>query len=120
METTKIKSFSCVVPMIYAYNAPGVTYLDGWTKIGYTEKQTVAERIKQQTHTAGIRPVLLWQDNAMYKDGSGEYFVDHDFHSFLESAVGVERSPKTEWFNVYGPTSQGYFNTFYRRVMVWT
>ncbi len=47
METAKIKSFSRVVPMIYAYNAPGVTYLDGWTKIGYTEKQTVAERIKQ-------------------------------------------------------------------------
>ena len=120
METTKIKSFSRVVPMIYAYNAPGVTYLDGWTKIGYTEKQTVAERIKQQTYTAGIRPVLLWQDNAMYKDGSGEYFVDHDFHSFLESAVGVERSPKTEWFKVDGPTSQRYFNTFSRREMAWT
>lgn len=120
METAKIKSFSRVVPMIYAYNAPGVTYLDGWTKIGYTEKQTVAERIKQQTHTAGVRPVLLWQDNAMYKDGSGEYFVDHDFHSFLESAVGIERNPKTEWFKVDGPTSQGYFNTFSRREMVWT
>ena len=119
-ELQRIKSFSRVVPMIYAYNAPGVTYLDGWTKIGYTEKQTVAGRIKQQTHTAGIRPVLLWQDNAMYKDGSGEYFVDHDFHSFLESAVGVERSPKTEWFKVDGPTSQGYFNTFSRREMVWT
>lgn len=119
METEKIKSFSRVVPMIYAYNAPGVTYLDGWTKIGYTEKQTVAERIKQQTHTAGIRPVLLWQDNAMYKDGSGEYFVDHDFHSFLESAVGVERRPKTEWFKVDGPASQGYFNTFSQREMVW-
>ena len=119
MKTARIKSFSRVVPMIYAYNAPGVTYLDGWTKIGYTEKQTVAERIKQQTHTAGIRPVLLWQDNAMYKDGSGEYFVDHDFHSFLESAVGVERRPKTEWFKVDGPTSQGYFNTFSQREMVW-
>lgn len=120
MDTTKIKSFSRVVPMIYAYNAPGVTYLDGWTKIGYTEKQTVVERIKQQTHTAGIRPVLLWQDNAMYKDGSGEYFLDHDFHSFLESAVGVERNPKTEWFKVDGQISQKYFNTFSRREMVWT
>lgn len=119
METAKIKSFSRVIPMIYAYNAPGVTYLDGWTKIGYTERQTVAERIKQQTHTAGIQPTLLWQDNAMYKDGSGEYFVDHDFHAFLESAVGVERKPKTEWFKVDGPTSQGYFNTFSRREMVW-
>ena len=120
METAKIKSFSRVVPMIYAYNAPGVIYLDGWTKIGYTEKQTVAERIRQQTHTAGIRPVLLWQDNAIYKDGSGEYFVDHDFHAFLESSLAVERRPKTEWFKVDGPTSQKHFNTFSRREIVWT
>ena len=63
---------------------------------------------------------LLWQDNAMYKDGSGEYFVDHDFHSFLESAAGVERKPKTEWFKVDGPASQGHFNTFSRRETVWT
>lgn len=43
------------VPMIYAYTSPGVTYLDGMTKIGYTE-QNVMDRIKQQTHTAGIEP----------------------------------------------------------------
>ena len=72
METAKIKSFSRVVPMIYAYNTPGIIYHDGWTKIGYTEKQTVAQRIKQQTHTADVQYVLAWQDNAMFKDGSGE------------------------------------------------
>ena len=77
MAAPKIKSFTAVVPMIYAYNTPGVAYHDGWTKIGYTEKQTVNDRIKQQTHTAGIKPVIAWQDNAMYKDGSGEYFTDH-------------------------------------------
>ncbi len=49
-ETAKIKSFSRVVPMIYAYNTPGIPYHDGWTKIGYTEKQTVEQRIRQQTH----------------------------------------------------------------------
>lgn len=114
-ETAKIKSFSRVVPMIYAYNTPGVTYHDGWTKIGYTEKQNVAQRIKQQTHTADIQYVLAWQDNAMFKDGSGEYFTDRDFHSFLESEAGVERTPGTEWFKVDGPTSQGYFNAFSRR-----
>ena len=112
METAKIKSFSRVVPMIYAYNAPGVTYLDGWTKIGYTEKQTVTERIRQQTHTAGIRPVLLWQDNAMYKDGSGEYFVDHDFHAFLESSLAVERCPKTEWGFALSRTSANVIKSF--------
>ena len=78
----QIQSFKRVVPMIYAYNTPGVVYHDGWTKIGYTEKQTPAQRVKQQTHTADIRHVLAWQDNAMYKDGSGEYFTDREFHSF--------------------------------------
>lgn len=51
----------------------------------------------------------------MFKDGSGEYFTDRDFHSFLESEAGVERTPGTEWFKVDGPTSQGYFNAFSRR-----
>ena len=115
MESAKIQSFSRVVPMIYAYNTPGVFYHEGWTKIGYTEKQTVAQRIKQQTHTAGIQYVLAWQDNAMFKDGSGEYFTDHDFHAFLESQAGVERTPGTEWFHVDGPTSHQHFDTFSRR-----
>lgn len=28
----QIQSFKRVVPMIYAYNTPGVVYHDGWTK----------------------------------------------------------------------------------------
>lgn len=115
METAKIQSFSRVVPMIYAYNTPGVTYNEGWTKIGYTEKQSVTQRIKQQTHTAGIQFQLAWQDNALFKDGSGEYFTDHDFHAYLESAVGVERKRGTEWFHVDGPTSHDHFNAFAQR-----
>ena len=114
-EAAKIQSFSRVVPMIYAYNTPGVTYHEGWTKIGYTEKQTVSQRIKQQTHTAGIQFQLAWQDNAMFKDGSGEYFTDHDFHAYLEATAGLERERGTEWFHVDGPTSQGHFNTFAQR-----
>lgn len=114
----QIQSFKRVVPMIYAYNTPGVVYHDGWTKIGYTEKQTPAQRVKQQTHTADIRHVLAWQDNAMYKDGSGEYFTDREFHSFLESRLGVERTPGTEWFHVDGPTSHDYFDRFAHREIV--
>ena len=114
-NSAKIQSFSRVVPMIYAYNTPGVSYHEGWTKIGYTEKQTVAARIKQQTHTADIQYKLAWQDNAMFKDGSGEYFTDRDFHAYLESAQGVERTPGTEWFHLDGPTSLSYFNTFAQR-----
>lgn len=110
-----IKSFKRVIPMIYAYNTPGVIYNDGWTKIGYTEKQTVEDRIKEQTHTAGIRAVIAWRDNAMYKDGSGEYFTDHDFHAYLETEAHSERRKNTEWFKLDGDTSQMYFTRFASR-----
>lgn len=109
-ETAKIKSFSRVVPMIYAYNTPGIPYHDGWTKIGYTEKQTVEQRIRQQTHTAGIRWELAWQDNAMYKDGSGQYFTDRAFHDFLEVDQQVQRESGTEWFHLDGLQSLTLFN----------
>lgn len=98
--------------MIYAYNTPGIPYHEGWTKIGYTDRQTVADRIKQQTHTVNIKTELAWCDNAMYKDGSGEYFHDTDFHQYLISQRNVQREPKTEWFNITGPVSQQYFNEF--------
>ena len=114
-NTHKIKSFKHVVPMIYAYNTPGVAYHDGWTKVGYTEKQSVKKRIEQQTHTADIQYVLAWQDNAMYKDGSGEYFTDHDFHAFLESDCGVERTPGTEWFKQRADVLRNYFDKFAMR-----
>ena len=61
----QIQSFKKVVPMIYAYNTPGVAYHDGWTKVGYTEKQSVEQRIRQQTHTADVRWVLAWKCTRM-------------------------------------------------------
>lgn len=70
--TPQIRSFERVVPMIYAYTTPTVTSNEGWIKIGYTEKQTVEQRINQQTHTASIPYTVEWQDNALYKDGSGK------------------------------------------------
>ena len=112
----QIQSFKKVVPMIYAYNTPGVAYHDGWTKVGYTEKQSVEQRIRQQTHTADVRWVLAWKDNAMYKDGSGEYFTDHDFHDYLETEQ-VQREPKTEWFHADGRQLQVYFNAFANRAI---
>lgn len=110
----QIHPFRSVVPMIYAYNTPGVTYHDGWTKIGYTDRQTVQERIKQQTHTANIHTELAWCDNAMYKDGTGEYFHDTDFHNFLIKK-NIKREKGTEWFEITGPISNKYFNEFASR-----
>ena len=38
-------------PRIYAYSLPEVGKLAGWLKIGYTDRQTVDERIRQQLKT---------------------------------------------------------------------
>ena len=112
----QIQSFKRVVPMIYAYNTPGISYHDGWTKVGYTERQSVNARIQQQTHTANIRWELAWKDNAMFKDGSGEYFTDHDFHDYLETQR-IPREPGTEWFHADGNRLLGYFNAFATRAL---
>lgn len=113
-DVMRIQPFRRVVPMIYAYTTPGVPASLGWTKIGYTEKQSVEKRIYQQTHTVGVRPTIEWQDNAMYKDGSGEYFKDTDFHSFLE-AEQVQRRQGTEWFHIGAADAYGRFFRFAKR-----
>ncbi len=102
-----IKTSKHVVPVIYAYTTPEIRRHDGWTKIGYTE-QTVEDRIEQQTGTSDVEYKLEWKGNAIYDDGSGDYFTDHDFHAYLQKD-GIERgtrvNPKgktvnTEWFKI--------------------
>lgn len=107
LETTKK-----VVPMIYAYTTPGVTYHDGWIKIGYTE-QNVDERIKQQTHTVGIRAKKEWQGNAVFDDGSNERFIDKDFHRYLRKKdYKQEKGENNEWFKIEPDVSKKEFNEF--------
>lgn len=104
-----IKTSSKVVPMIYAYTTPGITYHDGYIKIGYTE-QDVDARIWQQTHTAGIKAKKEWQGFAAFDDGSGDTFRDTDFHAYLRK-LGVmqpqdegneyfDPSDRNEWFHL--------------------
>ena len=107
--TQNIKSFTLATPQIYAYNTPGITYHNGWTKIGYTE-QEVHDRIRQQTHTADVRYSLLWYDPAF--DKKGHHFWDHDFHAYLVSKKHVQRKSQTEWFHIDGDTSHAYFREF--------
>ena len=99
-----IHSYTQVTPMIYAYNTPEVPKHDGWTKIGYVEKQTVAERLEQQSHTIDVECVLCWDEEAQYRDQDGsltdQYFTDHNFHTYLETVPKVERKKGTEWFNI--------------------
>ena len=116
MASPNIQSFVKVEPMIYAYDTPGVTYHDGWIKIGYTDKQTPEARIKQQGHTIDVTTRLLWKGFARYTDNSGLSFRDNDFHAFLEFNKGVERKDgeqkKKEWFHIDKNTSRDYFDEF--------
>ena len=117
----KIQPLAPIVPMIYAYTTPEIARHDGWTKIGYTAKQTVADRIKQQTHTADVRPKLEWTDNAMYKDGSGEYFTDKEFHQYLRQHKGIEQEDgvNNEWFHVEPQPAKQYFDEFAMRIITY-
>ena len=57
MAAIQIKTAAKVVPQCYAYTTPGVPAHDGWTKIGFTERD-VETRINEQTHTVGSRTRL--------------------------------------------------------------
>ncbi len=121
MNKPNIQSTKKVVPMIYAYTTPGVTYHDGYIKIGYTE-QDVDTRIYQQTHTAGIKAKKEWQGSAVYDDGSGDIFTDKHFHTYLrkngvkqpqdEGNEYFSEDDKNEWFHITASDSQSKFYEF--------
>lgn len=118
MERPELKSYAAIDPKIYAYQTPGVTYHEGWTKVGEARTQSVAERIGQQTKTAGLRWALCWERSARFADGAS--FRDHAFHAYLERQ-GVERErdaetrKKREWFRIDGAGALGHFEAFTRR-----
>ena len=109
----KIKTTERIIPMCYAYTTPEIHRHDGWVKIGYTDKQDVDQRIKQQAHTLDTITEEQWRGNAIFEDGSGEAFHDSDFHRYLQKQ-GVERIPGTEWFHLDGELSLWQFNNFRR------
>lgn len=115
MGAAKIKTFVRVEPKIYAYKTPGVTYHEDWIKIGYTDKQTVEERVRQQTHTAGVRAEIQWDELARYTKDPKEFFTDRNFHRFLTQHLGVEREEGTEWFKLDAQTSHEHFFDFAAR-----
>lgn len=94
-----------VIPMMYAYTTPEIARHNGWIKIGYTERQTVEERVKQQTHTSDTVANIEWKSTAIYDDGTGDSFTDHDFHAYLQKS-DVERLPDTEWFKISADLSR--------------
>lgn len=116
-----IETSKKVVPMIYAYTTPGITYHDGYIKIGYTE-QDVDERIRQQTHTAGIKAQKEWFGTAIFDDGSGETFIDKQFHAYLrkngikqpqdEGNEYFDKDDENEWFHISPNDSKLQFYDF--------
>ena len=98
MAAIKIKTTSKVTPQCYAYTTPGVPAHDGWTKIGFTERD-VETRIKEQTHTVGIAHKTWWTMRAAYMTEPYGTFTDKNFHAYLKK-LGVPRQKGTEWFQI--------------------
>ena len=106
------------LPLIYCYSTPGISYHDGWVKIGYTE-QTIEQRNKYLT-TGGIKWVDEWHEFAVYTDGSGIVFTDDDFRSYLISK-GVnyknnfgenDESIGDEWYEITPEKAKEYLDEF--------
>lgn len=98
MAALPIKTTTKVVPQCYAYITPGVPANDGWTKIGFTERD-VETRIQEQTHTANIPHEICWALLAAFLTAPYDTFTDKEFHAYLKK-LGVERKAGTEWFYI--------------------
>ncbi len=70
-----------VEPQIYGYTLPGLQDHKGYIKIGYTDKEEVETRIKEQLGTAAISHETVFVESAMRSDGT--VFTDKDIHSLL-------------------------------------
>lgn len=96
-------------PLIYAYIAHdgiGNSVNDGYIKVGYTTKHihdndfdNVLERIKEQTHTPGLKPTILGVWDA-YNVNGGQ-FTDKDVHKILGRNGHqqlMETTDDNEWY----------------------
>ena len=110
MAAIKIKTASKVVPQCYAYTTPGVPAHDGWTKIGFTERD-VETRINEQTHTVGVEHKTWWAMRAVFMTEPYGTFTDKDFHSYLKK-LEVPRESGTEWFQIDPNVARGNFIDF--------
>ncbi len=110
MAKINVKSVKPVDPKCYAYTLPSIPDLDGWTKIGYTERE-VETRVKEQTHTAGVEPKIHWGLPARFDTKPRDSFTDRAFHRYLER-LGIERQTGHEWFAIEPAQAKKYFYDF--------
>lgn len=110
MAAINIKTATKVVPQCYAYTTPGVPSHNGWTKIGFTERD-VETRINEQTHTVGVDHKTWWHLRAAYMTEPFGTFTDKDFHAYLKK-LGISREEGTEWFRIEPNTAKSDFVDF--------
>ena len=110
MAAIKIQTATKVTPQCYAYTTPGVPAHDGWTKIGFTERD-VETRIKEQTHTVGVAHKTWWAMRAAFMTEPYGTFTDKDFHAYLKK-LGIAREEGTEWFFIEPNAARGDFIDF--------
>ena len=108
-DNTVIKTTKTIYPQIYAYVLPEYEPKDGWVKIGYTERQDVDRRIKEQTHTAAVslKYSKLWSEPAKFAD-SDVWFFDKQLHTYLRKFKRIMQAPNTEWFYYDGAPQQAH------------
>lgn len=87
-----------VEPTIYAYSEP---QFNGLLKVGYTGRQSVADRVRQQYVNLPTRSVqIVLQQPATRPDGSS--FTDHEVHRWLRSHgvpnPKMDGARSSEWF----------------------
>lgn len=110
MAGIKINTATKVTPQCYAYTTPGVPKHDGWTKIGFTERD-VETRINEQTHTVGVDHKTWWHMRAAYMTEPYGTFTDKDFHAYLKK-LGISRENGTEWFQIEPNAARSDFVDF--------
>lgn len=106
--------------MIYAYETPEIKKHDGYLKIGYTERPADI-RISEQTKTVDVEYDLKWSANAIYEDGSGESFIDDDFHKYLKKKgyKKLRNDRKTDWVKIESEEAKKHLLAFrFNRGMV--
>ena len=108
MPGISISTTHRIIPMVYAYSTPEIARHDGHLKIGYTDRQTVEDRVHQQGHTVDVIQKIEWKGSAIFDDGSGETFTDNDFRAYLYK-LGYERIDRTEYVKIPVPESRQRF-----------
>ena len=106
-NNAEIKTIKSIFPQIYAYVIPNYPQNEGWIKIGYTERHSVDDRIREQTGTAGISYDKLWSEPAKFI-GQNKLFTDKQFHSFLIRFKKIKRRPSSEWFYYDGTPEKSH------------